>query len=48
MSYFNNFFADDYYAANYWGPTDQAASVSKLYGCLYLGLYANIYVKPAF
>jgi hypothetical protein len=22
--------------------------LSKLYGCMYLGLYANIYVKPAF
>jgi len=41
-------FLSAHYGSGHYGPTDEAASVSKLYGCLYLGLYANIYVKPAF
>lgn len=47
MSYFNTFFAKDYWAADYWGPSEEVAGVvSELYGCLYTGLYANMYIKP--
>lgn len=34
------------FSTSSWDFGDEAASVSKLYGCLYSGLYANIYVKP--
>jgi len=42
-------FLSGHYDSGHYGPSvADEAGLSKLYGCLYLGLYANIYVKPAF
>lgn len=45
--YFNSFFADDYYTADYWGVEADTGIVPVvgLYKGLYLGLYANIYLR---
>jgi len=46
MNYFNNnFFGSNYYVSNFWRPDADADALSNIYGCLYLGLYSNIYVK---
>jgi hypothetical protein len=51
MNYFytSNFYAANFYASNYYGPDGDADTGTQiLYKCLYLGLYANIYVKPQY
>lgn len=48
MNYYaSNFYTSNHYGSDYYGISGDAPASSTLgpYKCLYLGLYANIYVK---
>lgn len=43
MSYFNNYFAENYFTDTYWGLSD--GEVVEVITGAYRGLYLNIYAK---
>lgn len=43
--YFNAYFADDYFNANYFGVDGETEILIGAYQGLYLGMYAKIYER---